>query len=100
MAAPHLGWSLKPSRTTLGHYDPSHHVIVLSCLLDSADAPRLVVEFVMFHEMLHLRHPTEHRGPRRCVHTPDFKAAERTFAGYREARSELRKFLERVYRAA
>jgi hypothetical protein len=98
MCAPELGWSLRPSRTTLGHYDPSHHVIVLSCLLDSEEAPRLVVEFIMFHEMLHLRFPTEHRGVRRCVHTSAFKSAERMFEGYKEAREQLTRFLERIHR--
>lgn len=93
MAQPTLGWSLRPSRTTLGHYDPSHHVIVLSSILDSQKAPRLIVDFVMFHEMLHLKFPTQHKGPRRCVHTPEFKAAEKTFGRYAAARAELRRYL-------
>ena len=94
MARPVLGWSVRPSRTTLGHYDPGHHVIVLSSLLDSFHASRLIVEFVMFHEMLHLKYPTEHHGARRCVHTPAFKAAEREFLKYREAQHELRLFID------
>jgi predicted metal-dependent hydrolase len=94
MAQPQLGWSLRPSRTTLGHYDPSHHAIVLSVLLDSEKAPELVVEFVMFHEMLHLRFPTEHRGARRCVHTKEFKMAEKQFELYDKATAELKKFVE------
>jgi len=93
MARPDLGWSLKISRTMLGHYDPCHHVIVLSSILDSAAAPPLAVKYVMFHEMLHLRYPTEHRGIRRCVHTPDFKRAERKFAEYKSAKQQLRTFL-------
>ncbi len=96
MARPDLGWSLRPSRTTLGHYDPSHNVIVLSSLLDSPHAAPLLVYFVMFHEMLHLRHPTEYRSARRCVHTREFKQAEKTFEDYREARVELRRFIERA----
>jgi hypothetical protein len=95
MARPQLGWSLRPSRTTLGHYDPSHHAIVLSALLDSEQAPELIVRFVMFHEMLHLRFPTEHRGARRCVHTKEFKIAEKQFENYSEATAELKKFVER-----
>lgn len=94
MARPELGWSKRPSRTTLGHYDPSHHAIVLSSLLDDARAPKLIVRYVLFHEMLHLRYPTDHRGARRCVHTPEFRAAERQFDDYRRAESELRKFVE------
>lgn len=96
MSAPELGWSVRASRSTLGHYDPSHHMIVLSSLFDSAGAPRLAIEFVMFHEMLHLRYPTEHRGSRRCVHTPKFKAAERSFERYDEAKVVLRRFLEQT----
>ena len=48
----------------LGHYDPSHNAIVISRILDAAAVPRLVVEYVMFHEMLHLRIPD--RAPRRA----------------------------------
>jgi hypothetical protein len=97
MARPPLGWSVRPSRSTLGHYDPSHHVIVLSSILDSAEAPLEAVKFVMFHEMLHLRYPTEHRGARRCVHTREFKAAERVFQNYEGAKKQLKEFMERVH---
>lgn len=89
MARPDLGWSLRPSRTTLGHYDPSHHAIVLSRILDRPDVPAVAVEYVMFHEMLHLRYPTEHRGVRRCIHTPEFKKAEREFPQLVEAKEAL-----------
>jgi len=90
MARPALGWSLRPSRTTLGHYDASHNAIVLSAILDREKAPRLAVEYVLFHEMLHLRFPVDHRGARRCVHTPEFKAAEKQFEGYEQAKQMLR----------
>ena len=91
MARPNLGWSLRKSRHTLGHYDPSLNTIILSKLLDQAHVPRLAVEYVMFHEMLHLRYPVDHRGARRCVHTPEFKEAERMFPGYAEAKELLKK---------
>ena len=94
MAQPQLGWSLRPSRSTLGHYDPSHNVIILSGLLDSPDAPDIAVKYVMFHEMLHLRYPTDYRALRRCVHTPEFREAERRFPGYQLAKTSLRKFVE------
>ena len=53
------------------------------------------MEYVLFHEMLHLRYPTESRGGRRCVHTPDFKQAERQFAEYAEAKEALKRFVRR-----
>jgi hypothetical protein len=90
MAQPLLGWSRRPSRVTLGHYDPSHNAIILSRLLDSVRAPRLAVEYVLFHEMLHLRFPVEHRGARRCVHTREFKDAEQQFSRFKEAKQMLK----------
>ncbi len=90
MSRPLLGWSRRPSRTMLGHYDPSHNTIVLTKLLDSPSVPKLAVEYVLFHEMLHLRFPVEHRGARRCVHTPEFKEAERQFSGFERAKQLLK----------
>ncbi len=91
MARPDLGWSRQASRLTLGHYDPSHHAIIMSRILDRPEVPRLVVEYVLHHEMLHLKHPVDHRGARRCVHTREFKAEEKLFPGLKEAKALIRK---------
>jgi hypothetical protein len=90
MAQPLLGWSRRASRVMLGHYDPSHNAIILSRLLDNVRVPRLAVEYVLFHEMLHLRFPVEHRGARRCVHTREFKDAEQQFPRLKEAKEMLK----------
>jgi hypothetical protein len=90
MARPALGWSRQESRSMLGHYDSSHNAIVLSRILDRAETPQLAVEYVLFHEMLHLRYPAQHHGARRCVHTREFKTAERQFERFREAKALLR----------
>jgi hypothetical protein len=91
MARPALGWSYVRSRTRLGHYDPSHHIIMISRVFDDPRVPRLALEYVMFHEMLHLYYPTQHKGTRRCMHTPEFKAHEKRFPGFEEAKSLLKK---------
>ena len=90
MAQPLLGWSRRPSRVMLGHYDPSHNAIILSRLLDRPIVPKLAVEYILFHEMLHLRFPVEHRGARRCVHTREFKEAEKQFPALQEAKQLLK----------
>lgn len=90
---PRLGWSIRSSRHTLGHYDPAHNAIVLSKTLDSVRASELIVRYVLFHEMLHIQHPTEHKGTRRCVHTRAFKEAERRFVDYAFARKALAEFV-------
>lgn len=89
LARPRLGWSRQRSRTRLGHYDPSHNTIVLSRIMDSDVAPKIVVEYVMYHEMLHLAHPEEHCGSRRRIHTREFQQAERQFVQFAEAKKAL-----------
>jgi hypothetical protein len=93
LRAPEMGWSLRISRSTLGHYDPAHHAVVISSLLDSAESSYLIVSYVLFHELLHTVYPAESRTARRCVHTAEFKAAEKRFDDYDEARAALKKFL-------
>ena len=82
---PRIGWSPNSSKRLLGHYDPAHDTIVLSGLLDEAHMPEYVTRYVLFHEMLHLKHPVEYRDSRRCVHSREFKAEERKFPEYAAA---------------
>jgi hypothetical protein len=91
MARPELGWSHVRSRTRLGHFDPSHNMIMISRIFDDPRVPRLALEYVMFHEMLHLHYPVDHKGSRRCVHTPEFKAHEKLFPLFKEAKALLKK---------
>ncbi len=93
MGRPLLGWSQGASRTMLGHFDPSHNAIIISRIFDDHRIPKLALEYVMFHEMLHLCHPVDHRGARRCVHTKEFKEAERRYPYLREAKELLKKSL-------
>ena len=91
MARPGLGWSHVRSRTRLGHFDPSHNMIMISRIFDDPRAPRLALDYVMFHEMLHLHYPVDHSGSRRRVHTPEFRAHEKQFPNFKEARALLKK---------
>ena len=91
LARPQLGWSRQASRSMLGHFDPSHNAIIISRIFDNADVPEVALEYVMFHEMLHLRCPVEHNGVRRRVHTREFRQAEKRFAKLGEAKETLKK---------
>ncbi len=91
LGRPQLGWSRGVSRRMLGHFDPSHNAIIISRIFDRPQTPLLALEYVMFHEMLHLRFPVEHTGTRRCVHTPEFKAAEKQFPQFKAAKELLKK---------
>jgi hypothetical protein len=91
MGRPLLGWSRRRSRSMLGHFDPSHNAIIISRIFDAPDVPRLALEYVVFHEMLHLRYPVVHNGARRRVHTHEFHTAEKSFPQLREAKEMLKK---------
>jgi predicted metal-dependent hydrolase len=90
MGRPQLTWSRGHARNSLGHYDPAHNAIVVSRIFDSVRVPRLVVEYILYHEMLHLKHPVKLRGSRRCIHGPEFQAEERQFPHLNEAKQFLK----------
>lgn len=87
---PHLSWSAKRSRYVLGRFDITHNTIFLSRVFDSPDVPRYVAEYVMFHEMLHVKHQSRVHDSRLIVHTPEFKIEEKRFLQYREAKLWLK----------
>lgn len=91
MARPLLGWSRGASRGLLGHFDPAHNAIIISRIFDRAETPPLTLDYVMFHEMLHLRYPVDHNGARRRVHTREFREAEKEFPQWKEAKEMLKR---------
>src|SRR5947208_7277512 len=91
MGRPQLGWTRRPSRSMLGHFDPSHNAIIISRIFDRQQIPAVAVEYVLFHEMLHLRYPVEHNGARRRVHTREFREAEKKFPRLKEAKEILKR---------
>ena len=80
-----LSWSAKKTYRILGHHDSTHRTIIISKSLDDVKVPRYVVEYVVFHEMLHVFHPTTHRDGRRYNHTPQFRRDERKFVYFEQA---------------
>jgi predicted metal-dependent hydrolase len=91
MARPRMSWSVTRTRRILGHYDPAHNAIIISRIFDHPAMPRFVVEYVVYHEMLHLKHPVRLRGSRRCVHSAEFQAEERLFPRAAEAEAWLKR---------
>jgi hypothetical protein len=89
---PRLGWSGRPWRSQFGCYDPSLDQIVMNQRLDRADVPSYAVEFILYHEMLHVKHPLRAAACGLQAHTPEFRAEEKRFSHYARAR----KFLEHV----
>jgi len=85
LGRPELTWSEGMAKRSLGHYDAAHNTIVVSRVFDRPSSPRYAIEYLLYHEMLHLKHPVRIRGVRRCVHSREFKADEALFPQLREA---------------
>jgi hypothetical protein len=85
LGRPDLTWSEHQAKRSLGHYDAAHNTIVVSRVFDRPSSPRYALEYLLYHEMLHLKHPVKTRGLRRCVHSAEFKAEEARFPQLAEA---------------
>jgi hypothetical protein len=92
LARPQMSWSQSAARNLLGHFDPAHNAIVVSRVFDHVRIPRFVVEYIVYHEMLHLKHPVKLKGSRRCVHSKQFQEEEKLFPRL----DEVKHFLKRL----
>jgi len=90
LGRPLLTWSGHTARRSLGHYDSAHNTIVVSRIFDRPNTPRFAIEYLLFHEMLHLKHPVKVRGGRRCVHGREFQAEEKLFPELQQAKDFLK----------
>ncbi len=79
---PHLGWSVRDSRSRLGFYSSDRDLLVISRIFDRPNTPRHVVEYMLYHEMLHIYLPAEKVNGRRRVHTAEFRRLEKQFPQY------------------
>src|SRR5947208_4794965 len=51
LARPQMSWSSERARNRLGHYDPAHNAIVVSRVFDHPRVPRILVEYIVYHEI-------------------------------------------------
>ena len=91
LGRPELTWSENHAKRSLGHYDAAHNTIVVSRVFDRPSSPRYAIEYLLYHEMLHLKHPVKMRGTRRCVHSAEFKAEEQRFPQLAEAMAYIKR---------
>ncbi len=89
---PSLGWSTRAWRRQFGCYDPGPNQILVNRRLDRAGVPPCAVEYVLYHEMLHVKHPTRRSGCSLVSHSREFREEEKHFLDYQRAR----RFLDRM----
>jgi len=91
---PHIGWSTRGWRRQFGCYDHGPGHILLNRRMDDPKVPQCAVEYVLYHEMLHVKHPTRRSGCSLISHSPEFRAEEKQFQEFARAR----KILDRLAR--
>jgi hypothetical protein len=92
LAMPRLAWSTRAWRTQLGCFDPALNQIVMNQRLDRPTVPEYVVCYVLYHEMLHVKHPVRFAHCRRESHSTGFRKEEKRFAEYNPAMKFLARF--------
>jgi len=92
---PRLTWNKRITAAKMGHYDFLRDTVTVSVTLDAPEVPDYVVDYVMYHELLHKKLGTRAVKGRHYAHTPAFREAERAFAHYEEAQA----FLDEMARA-
>ena len=93
---PMLAWTTRANYRTLGTYNFHWDIICISRIMNDRRVPRIAVEFVLYHEMLHIRHGLRQVGNRALAHTPEFRADEMRFQGWEEAKAIHSKLRELV----
>jgi predicted metal-dependent hydrolase len=91
---PRIGWSSRAWRSQLGCFDPALNQIVINRQLDRPGVPEYVVAYVLYHEMLHQKHPIRFARCRRESHSAEFRREEKRFADYTRAMKFLERFPE------
>ncbi len=86
---PTITWSQRRTRSILGHHDRVHETITISKSLDSSQVPEWFVEFILYHEMLHIKHAARIINGRRYYHTAAFRLDEKRFLKYQQAQTWL-----------
>ena len=81
-------WTERPSYTKIGSCNPVFRVITISSSLDSEKGPEQVLDYVTYHETLHLR-----RGyrPHRRAQDKACKSLEQSFPEWKEGEKFLSK---------
>lgn len=82
-----FSWTKIPNVRKLGFCSPMMRVVGISCVLDDISVPEFVLDYVVYHEALHL---AQGYRPGQAPHSKKFRADERKYPRYEEAESYLK----------
>ena len=89
---PNLQWGQQAFRK-LAHYNFHDDSITVSSLF--MKAPSEVLDYLMYHELLHKQFQFEHKNGRSRFHTAEFRAAEEQYPQQKEIELEIQKMIRK-----
>jgi len=89
MERPTLTWSARRTYRTMGYYDTLNDILTISRSLDQKSISEEVVDFIMYHELLHKHFGSPSINGRRRAHTAQFRKAEKQFERFDQINLEL-----------
>ena len=91
LSIPTLTWSQRKTKIRFGHHDDAMDTIVISRTLDDYKLPQYLLDYIMYHEALHIKHEISYENGRRTVHSREFRDDEKKFANRERAEALLKK---------
>lgn len=85
MVKPRLTWNQNFTKRKLGHYERTRDRVVISRTLDNKNIPKIVVELVLYHELLHKHHGIQLVNGKFRSHTAEFRCSEQKYQHYQAA---------------
>ena len=90
---PNLVWGNFSVRK-LGHYEYGSDTISVSKIFKNSDND--ILDYVMYHEMLHKKYKFHNKGARNFHHTNEFKESERAFENSHLMESKISRFIMKI----
>ncbi len=87
---PNLEWG-QPSFRKLASYNFHNDTVTVSTLFQNAKPE--ILDYLMYHELLHKHHKFSHRNGRSSYHSPAFKADEARFPEQKQLEEEITRLI-------
>ncbi|MEK6950268.1 MAG: hypothetical protein AABX13_00910 [Nanoarchaeota archaeon] len=89
---PNLQWG-EVSFRKLAHYNFHNDTVTVSSTFQ--EASRAVLDYLMYHELLHKHYTFEQRNGRSAYHTREFREAERLYPQQKEMEGEINRWVKK-----
>ena len=91
-----IHWSPRVNHSTMGSYNVNEDILMINRGLDRSDVPAYVLDFVMYHELLHKALGVKDTGTRHLAHTKEFRDFEKRHPDYERAQAFIQKNAKRL----